>query len=106
MSIKGEWMQSDSAAIYVDEKGIIQAIKPDSHIFPETVAETVKNYVNDEIENFRKENHISKRAWNKKGVIMKETQHIDFLCYRLFYKKLLKECTREIKFSYQFENRI
>ena len=27
-------------------------------------------------------------------------------CYRLFYKKLSKECTREIKFSYQLVNHI
>ena len=106
MNEKGRWFLSDSVAVMIDDNGIIQAIKPDSHIFPKTLAETIKNYVNDEIENFRKENHISKRSWNKKGVIMKETHHIDFLCYRLFYKKLSKEYTREIKFSSQFVNRI
>ena len=100
------WQISDSAAVYVDEYGVIQAIKPDSHIFSETLAETIKNYVNDEIERFRNEYHISKRAWNKRGIITKETQYLEKIVYRLIYKKMFRTCTHKIEFGYQIAKQI
>jgi hypothetical protein len=93
------WEISDSAAVMIDENGVIQKIKPDSYLWPKTIENTIKEYVNDQIEYFRSINHISKRAWNKRGIIIKESQHLGLLTYQLVYKTIFKNCTQKIKFS-------
>lgn len=108
MNEKGGWFLSDSAAVMIDDNGVIQAIKPDRSSFKlkQTLSQTVENYVNDEIERFRNEYHISKRAWNKRGIIIKETQYLEKIVYKLFYKKIFKTCTHKIEFSYQIAKQI
>lgn len=96
-----KWFLSDSARVAIDEHNIIQAIQPDSFSSSTTLSETIENYINDQIEYFRKENHISKKAWDKRGVITKQTQYLEKLEYILSYKKLGKQCTHKIAFSYQ-----
>ena len=97
---------SDHARVAMDDDGVIQAIKPDSHCNFKTLSETVQAYVEDQIEYFINKNHISKRAWNKRGIIVKEASDIELLVYKLVYKTKFRNCSEEIKIGFEIATRI
>ena len=90
---------SDSAKETIGDDDIIHFIMSDKHISTKSTIEIIGNYISDEIERFCNFNHISKRAWKKRGVITKETDMTGTLIYRLVYQSLLKNCLHEIKFG-------
>ena len=91
---------SDSAEVTIGDDGIILAIRSDSHIFVNSVAEVIENYINDEIERFCNFNHISKRAWKKRGIITKGPATIELQVYYLCYKTRFRAYKHEIKFGF------
>lgn len=90
---------SDHARVEIDDNGIIQSIKPDSHLNT-NLSDTIQNYVLDELVYFRNKNHISKRAWKKHGAIIRNIELIDMFIYQLVYKTRFRTVFKEIKFSY------
>ena len=97
---------SDHTWAAIDDNGVVQAIKPDSHYNFKTLSETVQAYVEDQIGYFIYKNHISKRAWNKRGIIVKETSDIEMLVYKLVYKTRFRNCSEEIKIGFEIATRI
>ena len=95
---KGSYI-SDSAHVELDDEGVIQFIRSDSHISTTSTSEIIKNYIDDEIERFCNFNHISKNGWKKRGVIEKTTNNLGLTIYVLYYKTLFRACKHEIKFS-------
>ena len=89
---------SDHAAVTFDDDVIIE-IKPDSHCSRCSLKETINNYVLDEVEYFRNINHISKRAWKKRGVIELDTKELGYFSYFLVYETRFKQRYHKIKFS-------
>lgn len=102
MKKKEEWKYTNHIIVDCDSNGVIQAIALSPNITPKpkTLDEIIKIYVKDKVECFRHVYNISKKNWEKHGVITKEIQHLDYFSYRLYYKTLFKECNIEIKFSY------
>ena len=94
------WILSDSAAVKIDEDGIIQDIRPDSYLFPKTIENTIKSYVGDEIERFCHENHITKRSWNKRGVIEADMHLPELMIYNLVYEHFSKRRYQKIKINF------
>ena len=99
LSMPGTYL-SDSAMVTIDNNGVIQHIKSDRYIFVKTASEVVENYINDEIERFCNYNHISKRAWKKRGVITKEPANLELQVYCLYYKTRFRAYKHEIKFGF------
>ena len=99
------WELSDSAAVKIDSDGVICDIRPDSHIFPKTIENTITCYIGDEIERFCYENHITKRAWNKRGVIEADMHLPELLVYNLIYETCFKRRYQKIKFSFNVMRR-
>lgn len=89
---------SDHARVVIDENGVIQSIKPDSHLNT-NLSDTIQNYVLDQLVCFRNKNHISEKAWKKHGAIMRDVEHIDMFIYRFVYKTRFRTVFNEIKFS-------
>ena len=90
---------SDHARVEIDDNGVIQSIKPDSHLNT-NLSDTIQNYVLDELVYFRNKNHISERAWKKHGAIIRDVEHIDMFIYQFVYKTRFRTVFNEIKFSY------
>jgi hypothetical protein len=90
---------SDHARVEIDDNGVIQSIKPDSHLHT-NLSDTIQNYVLDELVYFINKNHISKRAWKKHGAIIRDVEHIDMFIYQFVYKTRFRTVFNEIKFSY------
>lgn len=90
---------SEHARVELDDDGVIQSIKPDSHLNT-NLSDTIQNYVLDELVYFRKKNHISKRAWKKHGAIIRDIELIDMFIYKFVYKTRFRTIFDEIKFSY------
>ena len=93
------WKISDSAAVRIDEDGIIQEIRPDSYLFPKTIENVIKSYIGDEVERFCRENHITKRAWKKHGVIEADMHLPELLIYNLVYEHFSKRRYQKIKIN-------
>ena len=90
---------SDHARVEIDDNGVIQSIKPDSHLNT-NLSDTIQNYVLDELVYFRNKNHISEKAWKKHGAIIRDVKHIDMFIYQFVYKTRFRTVFNEIKFSY------
>lgn len=90
---------SDHARVEIDDNGVIQSIKPDSHLFT-NLSDTIQNYVLDELVYFRNKNHISERAWKKHGTIIRNIELVDMFIYQFVYKTRFRTVFKEIKFSY------
>ena len=90
---------SDHARVEIDDNGVIQSIKPDSHLNT-NLSDTIENYVLDELVYFRNKNHISERAWKKHGAIIRNIELVDMFIYQLVYKTRFRTVFNEIKFSY------
>ena len=90
---------SDHARVVIDDNGVIQSIKPDSHLNT-NLSDTIQNYVLDELVYFRNKNHISEKAWKKHGAIIRNIERIDMFIYQLVYKTRFRTVFNEIKFSY------
>ena len=100
LALKGEYL-SDSAFVTIDSDGVIQYIRSDPNVFAKTLSEVIENYVNDQIEIFCYYNHISNRAWKKRGVIIKNSvNNTELLVDQLCYKTPFKACKHEIKFGF------
>ena len=89
---------SDHARVFIDDDGVIQSIKPDSHLYT-NLSDTIQNYVLDELVYFRNKNHISEKAWKKHGAIIRDVEHIDMFIYQFVYKTRFRTVFDEIKFS-------
>lgn len=91
---------SDHARVEIDDNGVIQSIKPDSHLNT-NLSDTIQNYVLDELVYFRNKNHISEKAWKKHGAItiIRNVELIDMFVYKLVYKTRFRTVFYEIKFS-------
>ena len=48
---------SDHARVEIDDNGVIQSIKPDSHLNT-NLSDTIENYVLDELVYFRNKNYL------------------------------------------------
>lgn len=94
----GRWL-SDSALVIKDSNEVIQEIKPTR--WPYTFSELIENYVKDEIERFCNFNHISQKAWEKRGIVVKKPETLELQIYCLYYKTRFRAYKHEIKFSSQ-----
>ena len=95
----GRWLSDSDVLVIKDSNEVIQEIK--STRWPYTFSGLVENYIKDEIERFCNFNHISKRAWKKRGIITKEPATLELQVYCLYYKTRFRACKHEIKFSFQ-----
>ena len=91
---------SDHARVMIDNNDVIIHIEPDSYCKGCTLKETINNYVLDEVEYFRNTNHVSKRAWKKRGVIELDDHKPEYFQYLLIYETRFKRRYQKIKFSY------
>ena len=67
-----------------------------------SVSNTIINYVEGQIKDFLKENHISQKRWFKHGVIAEYPDEIACKSYILYYKTPFRKLKRKITIEYNF----
>ena len=68
--------------------------------FNSILANKIKHFVLSQLNDFLKENKISKEAWRKYGIIAQNGCDLSGLSYTFYYKRWIKKAERKIKIEY------
>ena len=72
-----------------------------SFINPNTIIiRKIQDYVEGQIKNFLKENHISEKRWFKYGVIGECQESLEYKSYILYYKTPFRKLKRKVTVEY------